>query len=576
MMHRQGNHAGRGPRGFALASLLMLMCVVLILSVSMAGFSCFQLNIALKVESDARARMAARSELSRALMKFISEANFGLDGSPDSWTDNFTGASARIIFAPGDIPHSTYNYFGTTSIPGWQGKTVPAESIRLIATGAYASSARSIEMIVKKGTFPYALATSSKIQSVNAPLWTEGTKTAEGFLEGAKDYPGNIASNYAGGGNAIEAPKGSFVTGKVSAPGAIDIKMPSVVLGGICTGSQPVELPFITVDSLDPQGQIGIIELTETSINGMAMDTVYRAQGKLTVYGDLSLDNALLFAGDDLVITGKVEGAGTLISKGAITIGNASTLAASNRLAVVAEKDITVAGQGSYLQGMIYTHGNFYGENFTLVGNLIAQSSEETKGNVILKDVTLVSNQETTEMTSTSPLYSGDAGNNLWHNQIVEQQYANSICREHFDIQYKNITSLAGLKSALTAAAADFNVTTAAALDQHATLSFHIICNTNGTLYDHEKFSSMTAMAQRLQQDGFGGYLSSYSGATTIPAEVNLQKVIRGLLLNILHKLDRHPENASGSGYHAVTELKLNKYVTNVYPTKIVFQGELP
>ena len=355
--------------GFTLASVLMIISMVLLVSMCMASISCFQLNLAMKVYNDARARMAAESELNRALFCFVDESNtFGKDGNPDKWSDGYTGSSARITFTQGGaIPHSTYNYNNTKDVLGWNGKKVPRESIHLIATGTSGSSRRSIEMIVKKGIFPFALATSSKIQSVNAPLWTEGVKDTKSLLADVKDRPGNVNSNYSSSGNAIEAPKNSFVTGAVTAPGEIDIKKPSIIIGGIKPGSPTIELPFITTGSLDPKDQIGAIDITSASLSGMKMDSLHRSTGKLTIYGNLELDNAVLFTEGDLLVTGKVIGSGALISRGAITLQQTSDLTADNQVAIVADKDVIIAGQNSYLQGMVYTHGNFYGENFTLV-----------------------------------------------------------------------------------------------------------------------------------------------------------------------------------------------------------------
>ncbi len=292
----------------------------------------------------------------------------------------------------------------------------------------------------------------------------------------------------------------------------------------------------------------------------------------------LTLENALLFTDGDLVVTGKVTGTGAIVSKGGVTISQTSTLTANNQLAIVADKDVTIAGQGSFLQGMIYTHGNFYGENFTLVGNLIAQSSDENKGQAVLQNVTLISNQQSADLTVTTPVYSGDAGGNLWHNGIIEAQYPGHPITEQFDIQASSITDLAGLKTALETAANNFNATTAAALDQYAAINFHIICNADGNVQDHTLFSSMVALNDKLQQLGAAGYIASVNATgTTIPANLDLPQVIKGLLTNIKHKLDTQGVgNGTVSGCTMVTDLRLNKYVTRVLPTRITFQGELP
>ncbi|MHC9539090.1 MAG: hypothetical protein AB9903_06180 [Vulcanimicrobiota bacterium] len=576
----------RSAGGFTLAPVLMIISMVLLVSMCMAGISCFQLNLAMKVYNDARARMAAESELNRALFCFVDESNtFGKDGNPDKWSDPYTGSSARITFTQGGaIPHSTYNYNNIKDVLGWNGKKVPRESIHLIATGTSGSSRRSIEMIVKKGIFPFALATSSKIQSVNAPLWTEGVNDTKSLLADVKDRPGNVNSNYSSSGNAIEAPKNSFVTGAVTAPGEIDIKKPSIIIGGIKPGSPTIELPFITTGSLDPKDQIGAIDITSASLSGMKMDSLHRSTGKLTIYGNLELDNAVLFTEGDLLVTGKVIGSGALISRGAITLQQTSDLTADNQVAIVADKDVTIAGQNSYLQGMVYTHGNFYGENFTLVGNLIAQSSDESKGQAVLNNVKLISSDAAAEQIVTTPAYAGEAGGNLWQNTKVEYEL-----NEHFDIRLdssnlKN-SDISGLINALNEASNDFNATTASALDQYANLTFYIVCNNTAQDFFRQRASNMEELYTNIMTspgpgpDKYVDYINAINSAgdTLIPPSAKLDKIIKGLLKHLRHNLDVvGPGNGEISGFTVMTDLRLNKYITNARPTRITFQGELP
>jgi len=585
---RSGKTLPRSQAGVTVASVLMIISIVLVVSMCMASLSCFQLNVALKVYSDAKARMAAESEINRALFLFVEDdPNFAKDGNPNTYQDTYTGASAKIIFSPsGAQPYSTYNYYNTKDTTGWNGRKVPAESIHLIATGTSGASRRSIEMIVKKGIFPYALATSSKIQSVNAPLWTEGVKDTSSLLADVKNRPGNINSNFSSGGNAIEAPKNCYVTGAITAPGEIDIKKPSVVIGGIKPGSPSIELPFITTGSLDPKDQVGVINITSPTLSAITLDSLHRTTGKLTVYGDLTLDNAVLFTEDDLLVTGKVTGSGALISKGKITLQKTSDLAANNQLAIVADKDVTIAGQNSYLQGLVYTHGNFYGENFTLVGNLIAQSSDESAGQAVLNNVKLVNNEQTTNQTLNSPAHAEDAGGNLWHNEVNPAYY------EHFDITFDTdkIKNLGNLKSALDAASNDFNASTAAELDMQLNdgnyLKFYIICKGDPGTFPHEKAESMTDLYNKImtcpgsgtdKYDDYRLFISDNGKATTIPQSTKIKKVIQGLLRHLKHNLDiMGPGSGTLSGFTVVTDLRLNKYITNVRPTRITFQGELP
>ncbi len=54
----------------------MIIGIVLVISISIASLSCFQLTMAMKVYGDTRARMAAESELNRGLMSLVKQTAF--------------------------------------------------------------------------------------------------------------------------------------------------------------------------------------------------------------------------------------------------------------------------------------------------------------------------------------------------------------------------------------------------------------------------------------------------------------------------------------------------------------------
>jgi hypothetical protein len=88
----------------------------------------------------------------------------------------------------------------------------------------------------------------------------------------------------------------------------------------------------------------------------------------------------------------------------------------------------------------------------------------------------------------------------------------------------------------------------------------------------------MALLNGKLQDPGDALYIASINASgTTIPVNLDLRQVIKGLLTNIKHKLDTQGVgNGTVSGCTVVTDLRLNKYVTKVLPTRITFQGELP
>jgi len=388
-------------RGYALATVLMIVGVILVISLGMTSVSMLQLTSAVNSVNQMKARMAAESEMNKALLAFIRNPEFGKDGGSDLWADEYTGTSGRVSFSQKDSFFSTYNLEGTSAVAGWNRRSVPPNSVHVISTGDCGGTRKCMEMIVKKELFPYALATTSRIETQNTPLWVEGVKNTSSFLSGIKDRPGNIHSNHSAS-IAIEAPAKSYVNGTASAVGNIKIAMPSDITGGIKPYSGAVEVPAITVDSFDPQNKKGVIKIGKGSYTGLKLNSLHRCDGDLEIQGNLEMKDAVLYTTGDIFVSGIVTGNGALMSKGKVTIAKTAALSATNQIAVIADKDVTVAGdpgRESYFQGLIYTHGNFYGNNFTLLGNLIAQSAEESKGKAVLKDMKIVYNEEATGIT---------------------------------------------------------------------------------------------------------------------------------------------------------------------------------
>lgn len=583
----------RTCRGLALASILMIVGIVLVLSLSLASVSIFQLNIALAMVDDAKARMSAESQVNRVLFKLKESETYGLNGEKETWTDPYMGTTCSVTFNDNDEAYSTYNLTGTTDIPGWRNKNVPSSSIRIVTTGYAGKSIKRMDVIVKRGSFPYALGTTAKIQSLNSPLWVEGVMSTSSLLAGVKDRPGSVHSNFSGG-TAIEAPQNSYLTGILSACGDISLQMPSKVLGGIRPQSGEVELPVIDVATFDPKDIKGTITMTSGTYNGLTLNSVHRAAGSIAVAGDLQLENAVLYSESDITISGKVIGNGAILSRGKVTIGGSSNLSASNKVAIVADGDVTIAGQGSYLQGMVYTHGNFYGENFTLLGNLIAQSSEQDKGQAILKNVKLIFNEEAgnisikSSVATATPAPAPAPPTSLSGRVDATHFKAVHAASENFNIRY-NTQDAAGLKKALQDAAGNFNATTAAEIDKYGSLSFYLTCyGGGGSETPHYLTGSMTDLWNKISANGANSYMIGINNSigSSIPNKYDLTGCLSGLFNSIIDKIDKSgagnpaptPSASPGEGEPTMvtTDLTLNKYITNVLPTRVTFQGEVP
>jgi hypothetical protein len=592
----------KAKKGLALASILMIVGIVLVIAMSIGSISIFQLNLATKLSSDTKARMAAESELNNVLLSLIKNPGYGQNNEREEWQDAAAGTSAKVSFNKADDPYSTNNYYTSAAGKGWNNRQVPPNAIHVVTEGHCGTTVKRMEMIVKKGVFPYAVATTAKIQSLNSPLWVEGVLSTNSLLAGIKDRPGSIHSNSTAS-VAVEAPEKSYITGVASAQGGIDIKMPSQVAGGIRANSGEVEIPFMNVSSFDPKDTKGVIALSSSSYNGLTLNTVYRTTGKIDIIGDLNLESGILYSEGDITVTGKVIGNGALISKGKVSIARTSDLSASNQVAIVADGDVTVAGQGSFLQGLVYTHGNFYGENFTLAGSLIAQSSEESKGQAILKDVKLVYNKEAAEISITSPVTTATpaatpappaatslkgkiVGSGIWPN--------GSGIDENYELRY-DTKDLQGCSEAIDAAISNWNKDTATEMDKYGTLNFYLTCYGKGQSQkgtggsEHLLATGMVDLWNQLQSGNptFNDKWNKKLGAKT-PLNENTVAYLKTLLLSLKDKIAAeqaaHPSAtntpaaapAGATSGTVTTDFSLNKYLTRVLPTQITFQGELP
>ncbi|MHC9541202.1 MAG: hypothetical protein AB9903_16995 [Vulcanimicrobiota bacterium] len=626
--HRSGAvHHSFDSRGYALATVLMIVGVILIISLGMTSVSMLQLNMAVSSTNQMKARMAAESELNKALFAFIRNPDFGKDGGSDTWSDKYTGTTGRVSFSQKESFFSTYNLENKTAVAGWNRTSVPPNSVHVIATGDCGNTRKCMEMIVKKELFPYALATTSRIETQNSPLWIEGVKDTASFLSGIKDKPGNIHSNHAAG-IAIEAPAKSYINGTASAVGNISIGMPSDILGGIKPYSGAVEVPTIAVDSFDPKNTKGVIKIGKGSYTGLNLNSLHRCDGDIEINGNLEMKDAVLYTTGDLLVSGQVTGNGALMSKGKVTIGKTAALSATNQIAIIADKDVTVAGdpgKESYFQGLIYTHGNFYGNNFTLLGNLIAQSAEESKGKAVLKDMKIVYNEEATGITISTTVSTesaapeGTAISRNWKGFNAHDHYYNETIS--YDC-YTAITYRIKDREKFSAALEEVRKELPATTDSDATCLSNASFRKLAELDNYAETYSWTVQAQggaslsetrvremlsdpdkyifpytnnknktdlyylpdayiQRTQNGFS-YISRILGSQngddqnmTYYHYMNMRDCCDTISQNIVDNPATSPQT-DPQAQMIVTDLTLNKYLTKILPTRVTFQGEMP
>ena len=127
----------------------------------------------------------------------------------------------------------------------------------------------------------------------------------------------------------------------------------------------------------------------------------YHPGGSVTYDSQVALDQAMLYCDGDLTINGPVTGEGLIVVKGNATFNSGTSLAGTNKLAILAGGNITINGNNNYFSGLVYCEGVLDASDITIVGNTIVNSSDNTGTTVDLENVTIVSNEDTADMTIT-------------------------------------------------------------------------------------------------------------------------------------------------------------------------------
>ncbi len=366
-----------------LGTTLLVTTVVVTLGFALSGLSVSQLNRTKLAENRQRADHLADSAAALALERLVNDATFASgtltargEGDPAEAVGllTFDAATARRE----GLPVSCNNLENLRSTTDAEGHLVPAASARLIAQGRCGGVKRCVEVIVHAPPFPYAAASAGRINVSGRVFFGGVASAAEAPLvsTAAEPLPADI------GAASIKLDGEVTVTGDARSEAEVEVADPSRVhiLGRKHERSEPLKLPDVPLTHYDPAaGTRPYVALTSLGRNpSVAGLTRYR--GNLTVDGDLNLDTGLLFVDGDLHVTGGIKGKGGVVATGELKVDRACALDARNRLALLAGKDVELGatpGTPSYVQGNVYTHGNFRAAQVNLVGSVIARGANQ-------------------------------------------------------------------------------------------------------------------------------------------------------------------------------------------------------
>lgn len=419
-------------RGVSLMSALLLITIVMIIATTMAGVFTMNMNITNRVSNGSVALSEAEAGLAEVLYQITRDENIEGDGNQENpkilWgTDDETIQATTtpgmqpdeayhvVTFDTGSsFPHSTNNT-ALDNDSGYGGRVVPDGMLHIISTGYCKGQFRTIECVVEKPPFPFGLATSGKIDS-STPMRVLGTSSLAGYTPGEEDRPGHLLCNSSEG--VTIGTKDGFeteISGFVKSTGQVDIEQPAVVRGGVRTFTEKTNLVDVNLQDFNLVGEPGVITLLDDAYSeNQLLDVMYQYSGtQLHYQGNVVLQQAMLFIDGNLRIDGEVSGEGLIVVTGDVTLNSGTELRGTDKMALLAGGDITVDGEvdadgnSNYFSGLVYTEGNLNAKNITIVGNAVVNSQDSTKGNAILENVTVVSNEETGDMTITITSVSG-------------------------------------------------------------------------------------------------------------------------------------------------------------------------
>jgi hypothetical protein len=364
-------------RGGSLAFVLVVCTLAFLTAFVLAGSTSAHLSFANRSSRVVRARLLAEAAVTRAVSALQTDPSFGSQGEAIevSLPGNPEGALGRLSFDPSGEAFSTFNLESDTSCPGFQARIVPAHSVHLVGEGTCLGVRRRVEAIVTLPPYPYAIASSGPIVSDGELLvGSLSGQESSGPITADTLYPAHLASNDSLESSITLGPQTTIV-GDVRSAGGLQFSEGVVVKGQTLSYGEPVALPEIDLETYDPAlSQTGYqtlpSELSTTTIAGTA-----RADGDVTVYGDLTLEQGKLYVDGHLTVRGPISGQGLIVALDGVTVYTGARISGGQAV-LLSGADVLLKGGGplgSFFQGMVYSEGGFEASDITVVGSFISK-----------------------------------------------------------------------------------------------------------------------------------------------------------------------------------------------------------
>lgn len=412
-----------------------IVAVMIIIATAMTGIGLMNLNVAQSFYNGSIAQNEAEAAVASLLYNVSNDIYYGLNTEKISGTitDGFDKRECYHVLTfdkSQGLPWSVNAKDAAQT--GYQGRTVPKSMVSGYATGFCRGQFRTIEVLIYRPPYPYAIASSGRIYS-NDHIRVDGVDSTQDAKNGKNKRPGHIFSSYTGTGSAKPDPdnpgdyavyigdeggENTYISGFILSPGHVLVKPPATVKEGVRAQGDKVGIPNINVrEKYYNAGDEGVIKIvSEGFASSQKLDAMYFRQGNLTYAGNVEMSNAFLYLKNGtLEIDGGLTGCGAIVvENGRVLIKGDAALNGNNRIAVICDGDVTFQGNNNYFQGLVYSHGNVSAKDITIVGNLILDGRDstgnaDTSRNIALSNVKAMSNSEETGAISFTAQSSTDA-----------------------------------------------------------------------------------------------------------------------------------------------------------------------
>jgi hypothetical protein len=382
-------------RGVSLGTVLVVVTLLATAGLAISGVSVTHLNLMAQSSSTKQAENLARSVVAAGIEKVLTDAehDYGEARLAGEGLDIVTsgpaqGSTARLTFNPDEaeawgIPYSTNNVLGDRSVEG-DGRIVPASALHLYGVAESSGKKRTVEVLLHVPPFPYAITSAGAVEARNGLVVGSLTELpADGVIPNP-EYPeaADIHSN--ANGTAIVLGRGTRIGGDVAAVGTVDlVGSPALLVSGeVLDNADTVALPEVDLADYDPELKAGTFDsYNDGSYSDLEIPGAARSTGDLNVVsGGLKLQGGLLFVEGNLNVTGGLSGKGILAVTGNLIVDGKAQTSDESQMAILVGRDFELRGRGSensYLQGMVYTGGDFLAQSATLVGALISKGGTD-------------------------------------------------------------------------------------------------------------------------------------------------------------------------------------------------------